>query len=329
MRSIDGEHVAFIRLGPEPLSFALLVIRDDRAGGFEDIFRRAVILLEAYRLRAREIPFEIENVPDIGAPPAVYRLVFIPDNAHIVMCLRQKTHQLILAAIRILVFVNHDVTQAPVPGFSRSLIMPEQPDTFEQQIVEIERICLQQGLFVLLEYGCYLRHPWIGRLAIHLLRSFSEILRMADLRESRTVWHSLFVETKPAISSLDDLKLVFIVVDRKCAREAGPYPRKPVAIAPQQPYAERVKSRNERCARKRGPVEERSDARPHFFGGFVGKCHRENCRRRHMHRADEMRNSMRDDPGLAAACAGKDQHRAFGTGYRFTLLGVETLEEIH
>ena len=39
--------------------------------------------------------------------------------------------------------------------------------------------------------------------------------------------------------------------------------------------------------------------------------------------------AMRDDTGLAATRAGKNEQRPFGMGHRLALLRVEALEEIH
>ena len=82
-------------------------------------------------------------------------------------------------------------------------------------------------------------------------------------------------------------------------------------------------------ARRFMSFEQRSHARAHFAGGFIREGDGQNGRRRHVIRADQMRDAMRDDARLAAARAGQDQHRAFGRCYCFTLLGIETGEKIH
>lgn len=48
-----------------------------------------------------------------------------------------------------------------------------------------------------------------------------------------------------------------------------------------------------------------------------------------MIRADQVRDAMRDDTRLPAARSGEDEHRSFGCRHCFTLLGIETREEIH
>ena len=48
-----------------------------------------------------------------------------------------------------------------------------------------------------------------------------------------------------------------------------------------------------------------------------------------MPRRDDVRDAVRDDPGLAAARAGQDQKRPFGAADRFALLRVQPFEKIH
>ena len=48
-----------------------------------------------------------------------------------------------------------------------------------------------------------------------------------------------------------------------------------------------------------------------------------------MLRADQVRNPMRDDARLTAARTRQNQHRAFGSFDRFTLLGIEARKKVH
>ena len=48
-----------------------------------------------------------------------------------------------------------------------------------------------------------------------------------------------------------------------------------------------------------------------------------------MPRDDNVRDAMRDDPGLAAACAREDQKWSFGMRNGFTLLGIQPFEKVH
>ena len=73
---------------------------------------RAVILLEPDDLRRREILLEAQDVADLGAPPAVDRLVVVADAAEIAMALRQQPQPQILRDVGVLILVDQDVAEA-------------------------------------------------------------------------------------------------------------------------------------------------------------------------------------------------------------------------
>ena len=66
-------------------AFALRVVRDHRARGFQDILGGAVILLQTDDRGVRKVLLEIENVVDVRAAPAVDRLVFVAHHADIIV----------------------------------------------------------------------------------------------------------------------------------------------------------------------------------------------------------------------------------------------------
>src|SRR5206468_6651003 len=71
------DRLALAELRPEVLRLTLSVVRDDAVRRLEDRVRRAVVLLEGDRLRAREVALELHDVPDVGAPERVNGLVRI------------------------------------------------------------------------------------------------------------------------------------------------------------------------------------------------------------------------------------------------------------
>jgi len=85
---------------------------------------------------------------------------------------------------------------------------------FEQQIVEIERVGVAQGLLVLLENGCQLFGLRIRGLLVEIRRRHLQILRMADARDGRAVLHELFlIEAQRPVGGLDNGELIVFVVD--------------------------------------------------------------------------------------------------------------------
>ena len=70
-------------LGAQRLAEPAFVVRDQMRGGGEDVAGRAVIALEANDLGAGEIVVEAQDVVDLGAAPAIDRLVVVADAADV------------------------------------------------------------------------------------------------------------------------------------------------------------------------------------------------------------------------------------------------------
>ena len=65
----------------------------------------------------------------------------------------------------------------------------------------------------------------------------------------------------------------------------------------------------------------------HLLRGLVGEGHGQDGLRHHAQILDEIRDAEGDDPGLAAARAGQDEHRAVRGFNGGALLRVELVEE--
>ena len=78
---LDHAHrLALAEIRPEMLLLALAVVLDHRVRGVQDRVRRAVVLLERDHARRREVALELEDVADVGAPEAIDRLIWVPDD---------------------------------------------------------------------------------------------------------------------------------------------------------------------------------------------------------------------------------------------------------
>jgi hypothetical protein len=71
------------------------------------------------------------------------------------------------------------------------------------------------------------------------------------------------------------------------------------------------------------------DAAEHLVRRFVREGDGEDVRRPHAELADEIRDAIGDDAGLAGARAGEDEQGAVSVGDRFALLGIEAGEIEH
>ena len=101
--------------------------------------RRAVVHLQSDHFGLGPIAFESQNVPHLGAAPAVYGLVVIADDAQIAMLLGQRLDDSILAAVCVLIFVHEQVVEPLSLGSPRGGMPQKKFLGAEQEIVEIER----------------------------------------------------------------------------------------------------------------------------------------------------------------------------------------------
>ena len=74
------------RVGPQRLAQPALVVGDQAGGRAQDVRGRAVVALQPDDLGAGEILLEAQDVVDLGAAPAVDRLVVVADAADVLRC---------------------------------------------------------------------------------------------------------------------------------------------------------------------------------------------------------------------------------------------------
>ena len=245
-RLVKPDLVSLTRIGPQPLALAFGIVRHHRAGGFEDVLRRAVILLESNHSRVRIIALEIENVPNVRATPAIDRLILVTHHANVLVPLRKQPHQLILSAIGVLILIDHQEFVAPRVLTPQILVVLQQADGFQQKIVEIEGIGLPEAILITLVHHGQPRRFRIFRRTVHILRRLLVALGVGNPGAHGPVLHELFVEPDVAEDLLDQRHLIVVVVDVELASEAGAYVGETGAIAPQRAHAEGVKRRHQR-----------------------------------------------------------------------------------
>src|ERR1035437_216553 len=120
---VEADQVAGVGIGPEHLALARLVILHHRARRRQNVLRRAVVLLQTNGLGVGIVVFEVQDILDVGAAPAIDRLVFVAHHADIAMLFGQQAHQVVLRAVGVLIFVDHDVAEPPVVSLSGGVVM--------------------------------------------------------------------------------------------------------------------------------------------------------------------------------------------------------------
>ena len=79
----DGDLLAIDILGAQRLAEPAFIMRDQMRGGGEDVAGGAVIAFESDNLGAGKIVIEAQDVVDLGATPAIDRLVVVADAADV------------------------------------------------------------------------------------------------------------------------------------------------------------------------------------------------------------------------------------------------------
>ncbi len=129
---VQRDLVALARLGPEPFPDALGIVGDHGAGGLQDVLGRAVILLQPDGDGARKIPFEIQDVADVRAAPAIDGLILVADHRDVMAVSGQQAHQIVLAAIGVLVFVHHQEFVAAIDALLGGRVVGKQTYCLKQ-----------------------------------------------------------------------------------------------------------------------------------------------------------------------------------------------------
>ena len=126
--------------GAQRLAHAPLVGADDDVREVEHLGRAAVVLLEAHDVRLGKVLVEVEDVPDVGAAPAVDRLVVVTDDADVAVAAGEQLDELVLRAVGVLVLVDEDVLELAAVLLELRRILGEQSDGEHEQIVEVHGV---------------------------------------------------------------------------------------------------------------------------------------------------------------------------------------------
>ena len=135
-------------LRPQRLGFPLLIHRNDVGSRFQDVFRRAVILLQQHHLGIGIIMLEAEDVAQVGGAPGINRLVGVAHHADIAVLRPHLFNQFVLHHVGILKFVHHHVDVTFLVAGQDFRIFAEELHHFPQQVVEIQRLAFDQVFFV-------------------------------------------------------------------------------------------------------------------------------------------------------------------------------------
>ena len=294
-----ADRVALAEVGPQFLVEQFFVVRDQRVRRLENAHRRAVILFELDQLELRVVARQSTQVLDIGAAPAVDRLVVVADRGECRARPCQQLEQVVLAGVGVLVLVDQQVAQAVLPLVEHLLLRAEQFNRQGNQIVEVDGLIGFERRRVA---GVGLRRQLLGvvlRILQRLVRRDQRVLPVGDQRlqaaDRRLVDAAREVGNDPeAVSRVEDRKLRLVA--------------KRLSFFAQNAHTERVEGRNRQPSRLR--LEQRGNPFLHLARSLVGESDRGDVAGVETAVVDEIRDLLGDHARLAGTGAGEDQQGA-------------------
>ena len=100
---------------------------------------RAVVLLQLDHLQLRVVGLQVAQVLHVGAAPRVDRLIVVADRGEGAAAAGQQLHDLVLAAVGVLVLVDQQIAQPALPARQQFLVGGEQLRRNADEIVEVDR----------------------------------------------------------------------------------------------------------------------------------------------------------------------------------------------
>ena len=135
-------------LGEQPLGPPFGVGRNHGIGRAQDVCRRTVVLLQLDHAGAGMVPLEVEDVADIGPPPAVDGLILVAHHRDAAGAAREETHQAVLHAVGVLELVDQNVIEPLGQRGSHRAVGAAQAQGPEQKAAEVHRVGRGQALLV-------------------------------------------------------------------------------------------------------------------------------------------------------------------------------------
>ncbi len=266
--------------------------------------RRAVVLLEPDDLGAREIGFEAQDVADLGAAPAIDRLVVVADAAQIAVLLRQEAEPQILRDIRVLVFVHQDIAEALLVLLEDRRIGAEQRQVVQQEVAEIGGVERQEPLLVepVERDGAASRD--LARLGVgHLVGDEAAVLPALEQSVERARRRGAVVHALGLGDLLDEAQLVVRVQNREIGFEAHR-----LGVAAQDARRDRMERAEPEPVG--GAADHALEPLLHLERRLVGEGDGDDLRREGAPRAEDIGEPRRQHARLARAGAGQHQDRS-------------------
>ena len=316
----DPDLLALLVLGPQGLAVAGAIAGDDAGSSPQDVPGGAVVALQADHLSTREILLEAQNVADLGAAPAVDRLVVVADAGDVAVTAGEQPQPEILGHIGVLVLVDQDGPEAALILGQDVGMAGQQGQAMQQQVAEIAGVQGRQPLLI----GCVEFHALAQREVArlggrHLVGPVAAVLPALDGTDQQARRPAPLVEFGRLDDLLGQTLLVVAVQDGEAGLQADQ-----LRVRADHAHAHRVEGTQPHA--RDAAADQPLDPLGHLARGAVGEGHGQ-----HLVRAGTAGDQDVGEPGgeharLAGSRSGQDQERAVGSSDRSKLLGVQALK---
>ena len=299
----DADALAHGVVGEERLAEAALVVGDEAGCRRQDVPGGAIVALEPDDDGVGEVALEAQDVVDLGAAPAVNRLVVVAHAADVGRAAGQQAQPQVLGDVGVLVLVDQDVAE-PLPVVRQHVrVVAEQAQHLEQEVAEVGRVQLLEALLVGgVELGALALGEAEGLAARYLVGREAAVLPAVDQGGQLARWPAVLVEALALDHLPDEAQLIVGIEDREAGLQAHQ-----LGMAAQNPDTDGVERAEPRHALDRA-AHQRADPLLHLARGLVGESYREDSRGPGPSGAQDMGNACGQDAGLAGpgACEHQD-----------------------
>ena len=320
------------------------VVADDRVCRVEDVLCRTVVLFQNDDVGAGEILAKFEDVPDVGTPERIDRLVGITNDRqgrridaalgvvehrrgfdrHVLGLHRscEFMNQFVLRLVGVLVLVHKHVAESTLvqsPNFGERA---KQEHGLADEIVEVE--CVRASQFLGVTAEDFEEHHFVRVVRVRLTRKAVDVdqfvLEAGHLRQHTTGRETHRVSFEFFEDSLDERLRIRRVVDSERLREPEAF-----GLVAKNAHTRRVECRNPHASRFVADVH--PDAFTHFRGRLVSERDRKNLARPGLAVLQQQCDAAREHRRLSRPRPRHDEQGrpAMSDGVR--LLGVQPLEE--
>ena len=305
-------------VGEQRLAQTPAIVGDQVRGGGEDVAGGAVIALKPYNLRAGKIVLEAEDVIDLGAAPAVDRLIVVADHAQILARLRQQAQPQILRDVGVLILVHHQVAELLVIALQHVGVVLEHVDHVQQQVAEIAGVKdFQPRLIGRVELDAGAIGEGIRFALRHFVRGQRAVLPAIDQPGELAAGELFLVDILGFDDLLQQPDLIVGVENGETGLEPDQF-----RVRAQHARADGMEGAQKRQAAAAG-AEQRFHSLAHFARRLVGEGDRQHAPRLGASSGQEMRQPRGQHTGFAGARARQHQQRPVQRLHRRALLGVE------